>query len=188
MTNRRIRTFAKSEAGLLAQACAFKALSGDEVIVATSTPGALARVCETMGFHAMDLGRTKRVAISELGARNYAGAHLVDRIRAMCRNAIESAAHPSSKPHREAMQALQKHTDALGAVMAQLEQEAPKWIPVAEKLPDDDTLVLLALNDDEAWPGYRDGDIWRYVDAMPIENERVTHWMKMPAVPARSGA
>nr|WP_307742719.1 DUF551 domain-containing protein [Massilia varians] len=86
------------------------------------------------------------------------------------------------------MQALQKHTDVLGAILARQEQEASKWVPVTEKLPDDDTLVLLALNDDEAWPGYRDGDIWRYVDAMPIANERVTHWMKMPAVPARGAA
>jgi hypothetical protein len=47
-------------------------------------------------------------------------------------------------------------------------------------LPDDDTLVLFELNDDDVWPAYRDGDIWRYVDAMPIKAERVTGWMPMP--------
>lgn len=57
------------------------------------------------------------------------------------------------------------------------------WIDTAAALPDDDTLVLLALNDDDVWPGYRDGDIWRYVDAMPITAERVTHWMKLPPAP-----
>jgi hypothetical protein len=58
-----------------------------------------------------------------------------------------------------------------------------EWRAVDERLPDDSTLVLLALNDDDVWPGYRDGDIWRYVDAMPIAVERVTHWMPMPSHP-----
>lgn len=58
------------------------------------------------------------------------------------------------------------------------------WNHVAVSLPDDDALVLLALNDDDVWPGYRDGGIWRYVDAMPITSERVTHWMPLPAAPA----
>jgi len=57
------------------------------------------------------------------------------------------------------------------------------WTDAAAALPDDDTLVLLALNDDDVWPGYRDGETWRYVDAMPITGERVTHWMHMPAGP-----
>jgi hypothetical protein len=58
------------------------------------------------------------------------------------------------------------------------------WIPVSDRLPDDETLVLLALNDDDVWPGFRASDTWRYVDAMPITVERVTHWMPMPAPPA----
>jgi hypothetical protein len=58
------------------------------------------------------------------------------------------------------------------------------WIDAAIALPDADTLVLLALNDDDVWPGYLDGDIWRYVDAMPITSERVTHWMHLPTGPA----
>lgn len=58
------------------------------------------------------------------------------------------------------------------------------WKDAGAELPDDDTLVLLALNDDEVWPGYRDGDIWRYVDAMPITGEHVTHWMHLPPAPA----
>lgn len=55
-----------------------------------------------------------------------------------------------------------------------------EWKSEAESLPDDDTLVLIELNDDDVWPGYRDGDTWRYIDAMPITSERVTGWMPMP--------
>lgn len=60
---------------------------------------------------------------------------------------------------------------------------AVTWINVGAALPDDSTLVLLALNDDDVWPGYRDGDTWRYVDAMAITVERVTHWTHLPAAP-----
>jgi ParB-like chromosome segregation protein Spo0J len=59
-----------------------------------------------------------------------------------------------------------------------------EWIPVGEKLPDDEMLVLLGLNDDDTWTGFRSGDSWRYVDAMPIAVERVTHWAHMPKVPS----
>lgn len=58
------------------------------------------------------------------------------------------------------------------------------WIDSATVLPDADTLVLLALNDDDVWPGFLDGDTWRNVDATPITGERVTHWMHFPAPPA----
>jgi len=60
---------------------------------------------------------------------------------------------------------------------------AGTWIRVEDALPDDETLVLVALNDDDVWVGFRDGGAWRYVDAMPIFVERVTHWMPMPAHP-----
>jgi hypothetical protein len=58
------------------------------------------------------------------------------------------------------------------------------WTPVAERLPDDETLVLIALNDDaDVWTGFRDAGIWRYPDGMPIAEERVTHWSPMPVGP-----
>ena len=60
---------------------------------------------------------------------------------------------------------------------------ASEWIAVDVKLPDDDNLVLIALNDDDGWPGFRDGDGWRYLDAIPITVERVTHWMSLPSPP-----
>lgn len=59
-----------------------------------------------------------------------------------------------------------------------------EWIPVGDRLPDDETLVLLGLNDDDTWTGFRSGDGWRYVDAMLIAVERVTHWAHMPKAPA----
>jgi len=57
------------------------------------------------------------------------------------------------------------------------------WVSVTITMPDDDTLVLIALNDDDTWTGFRDGDRWRYADGMPIEKERVTHWAHMPPGP-----
>lgn len=62
------------------------------------------------------------------------------------------------------------------------------WTPITERLPDDDTLVLLALSDEEVWPGFRDGEVWRYVDATPIESALVTDWMDLPAAPKRKAA
>lgn len=59
------------------------------------------------------------------------------------------------------------------------------WTLASETLPDDDALVLVALNDDDVWPAFRNAGAWHYVDATPILHERVTHWMRMPAPPAR---
>ena len=60
---------------------------------------------------------------------------------------------------------------------------AVSWKPAADGLPDDSLLVLISLNDDDVWTGFRDGDIWRYADGMPIAVERVTHWAHMPDPP-----
>lgn len=65
---------------------------------------------------------------------------------------------------------------------------AGDWTSVSARLPDDDTLVVIALNDDDVWTGYRDGDIWRYADARPISAERVTHWMPLPPAPGAQAA
>lgn len=101
--------------------------------------------------------------------------------------ALESAGHPSSKPYRESTRAFQRHMSNMVTVAQLLEEERERgWIPVDQKLPDDQTLVLIALNDDDVWTGFRDAGIWRYVDAMPIDAERVTHWRSMPAPPLRS--
>lgn len=60
--------------------------------------------------------------------------------------------------------------------------------PVAESLPDDTILVLLAFTDGDVWPGYRDGDIWRDASAMPITEEHVVAWMHFPPAPERRAA
>lgn len=57
------------------------------------------------------------------------------------------------------------------------------WTPVTERMPDDETLVLIALNDDDVWTGFRDAGVWRYPDATLIAHERVTHWMPVPTMP-----
>jgi len=85
----------------------------------------------------------------------------------------DNATHPSSLDIERMLRA-----DRVAALPA-----PASWKSVDERLPDDSTLVLIALNDDDVWTGYRDGDIWRYVDSMPIRQERVTHWMHMPAHP-----
>jgi len=105
------------------------------------------------------------------------------------RDALESAAYPRSKPHREAVRSVKRHIADSTSTACKLEEECEKaWTPVAERLPDDELLVLIAVNDDDVWTGYRLAGIWRYVDGFPIENERVTHWMRMPAPPTGSAA
>lgn len=57
------------------------------------------------------------------------------------------------------------------------------WIPVTERLPDDDITVIVALgcSDEPVWLGYHDADGWSTVDAVPHFD--VTHWMPMPEGP-----
>lgn len=60
--------------------------------------------------------------------------------------------------------------------------EIIEWVPIAESRPDSDTTVLLfdcELNE-PVWPGYLDGDVWRYADGMPADP---THWADMPGGP-----
>jgi hypothetical protein len=57
------------------------------------------------------------------------------------------------------------------------------WIPVERELPDDEETVLLYSPEasEPVWPGFRDGDVWRWADA--TEAHGVTHWAPMPAGP-----
>jgi len=66
--------------------------------------------------------------------------------------------------------------------------ETLHWHPVDEQLPDDEiTVLLLAPTADEpVWPGYRDGDDWRWVDGSIVADGSivrvpVTHSTYMPA-------
>ncbi len=59
----------------------------------------------------------------------------------------------------------------------------PAWTNAATALPDDDILVLIALDDGEVWPAVRDYDRWIYVSGAEVK-QTVTHWMHLPAAPA----
>lgn len=60
-----------------------------------------------------------------------------------------------------------------------------KWIAVEEQLPDDDLVVLVALEDGEVWTGYHEDDAWRYVSA-DLVGPQVTHWMDFPVPPLKA--
>lgn len=64
---------------------------------------------------------------------------------------------------------------------------APTWIDVTTALPDDDILVLIALDDGEVWPAVRDYGRWIYVSGAEVK-QPVTDWMHLPAAPARGAA
>jgi hypothetical protein len=57
------------------------------------------------------------------------------------------------------------------------------WIPVGESLPDDDTVVLVALSDGEVWTGYLDAGTWIDNVAGAPFVEVVTHWQHLPEPP-----
>lgn len=51
----------------------------------------------------------------------------------------------------------------------------------ASQPPDSDILVLMSMSDGEVYPGYLDGQVWRYADAMPVSIVEVLAWRHMPA-------
>jgi hypothetical protein len=59
------------------------------------------------------------------------------------------------------------------------------WTPVAERLPDDDTTVLLALPDGYVTLGWFDdnGPRWWECESGELAHG-VTHWADLPAAPA----
>lgn len=57
------------------------------------------------------------------------------------------------------------------------------WISTADKLPDAEMTVLIALSDGEVWTGFLEFDGWRYVSGSPVAPCQVTHWMSFPEAP-----
>jgi hypothetical protein len=58
------------------------------------------------------------------------------------------------------------------------------WIPVAERLPEDDVNVLMVVEVEEGenvWIGWRDKDGWFTMDGTGVD---VTHWMPLPESPS----
>ena len=56
------------------------------------------------------------------------------------------------------------------------------WVSVQERLPDDDTTVLVygPNSSEPVWFGYYDGHDWSGVSG---ESDTVTHWAPMPEGP-----
>jgi hypothetical protein len=59
------------------------------------------------------------------------------------------------------------------------------WIPAAERLPDDDITVLIALADGEVVAGWQEVDCWFDSTGWQIDADSnpVTHWADLPAAP-----
>lgn len=57
-----------------------------------------------------------------------------------------------------------------------------EWKDATQALPDDDILVLIALDDQEVWPAVRDYGRWIYASGAEVR-QRVTHWMHLPVAP-----
>lgn len=60
---------------------------------------------------------------------------------------------------------------------------ARDWIPLERGAPDDEELVLVAVDNGDVGTGFPDGQVWRWADGMPIQSGQVTHWMRTPAPP-----
>lgn len=83
----------------------------------------------------------------------------------------------------EAYDKLSRHMDDLAALM-------PHWIPVTEKLPEEQVFVLIRQDDDRMMVAEKvDGDWWYRYFAYDVdrwdENEqgKITHWMPLPKGP-----
>lgn len=58
------------------------------------------------------------------------------------------------------------------------------WIPTKERLPDDETTVMIysAKHDEPVCSGFYEGNAWFLPDGMPLL-AKPTHWADMPAGP-----
>lgn len=80
--------------------------------------------------------------------------------------------------------------DATEGISAQLSAQsasgAPAWIPVSERLPDDDLTVMISVNGESepVWMGYYDADHWKETGSGG--RVEVTHWMPLPTPPVDS--
>ncbi len=60
----------------------------------------------------------------------------------------------------------------------------PRWIPVQERLPDDD-MIVLAADADGLFMGHYDPKTaeWWLVGVVPSGGVEITHWRPLPATP-----
>ena len=62
------------------------------------------------------------------------------------------------------------------------------WIPCADQLPDDNSIVLLATKTSQlVRPGYCSRSHWWTIHGWYIPDEQVTHWMPLPDPPTAEG-
>lgn len=90
---------------------------------------------------------------------------------------------------------LEAMNDALigetGATDALIVSSKPRWIPVSERKPKTDDIVIVAIHDDSGDTPYDVTNVGFFLDVFPlgiwvVENERcnyVTHWMPLPKGP-----
>lgn len=57
------------------------------------------------------------------------------------------------------------------------------WNDLKHMMPDDESLVLLVLDDHSVVTGYHDAEIWRYESDDPIEGFGVIWWADIPEPP-----
>lgn len=60
-----------------------------------------------------------------------------------------------------------------------------EWIACSERLPDDESTVLIAY-DGDCWQGYHLGEDWRELDGCVLPSALVTHWAQLPPVPGEA--
>ena len=59
--------------------------------------------------------------------------------------------------------------------------ETIEWIPIGDRMPDDDTTVLVAFDDADPWLGWHEAGQWFDVTGAPVSG--VTHWADPPEGP-----
>jgi len=61
-------------------------------------------------------------------------------------------------------------------------REQIDWYAPAEKLPDDDVMVLLKVKgqSEPVWPGWYDGETWVVADGFKVDPEDLLLWTPMP--------
>lgn len=76
-------------------------------------------------------------------------------------------------------------------IIAMAAEDKPRWIPVTERKPKTDDIVIVAIHDDSGDTPYDVTNVGFYLDVFPlgiwvVEDERcnyVTHWMPLPEPP-----
>jgi len=114
----------------------------------------------------------------------------VDRFAAATYPLLEWINH---RGEREAVSVAELQREVRGLKTA---KHLPDWIAIADRLPEDDTDVLLCMPDGSRLVGYRSfydagywspepsGHYWYHGKDKPLDWDEPTHWMLIPQAPA----